>query len=335
MKIFKNICVFGLCSLAFFSCKNESKIDMNFPEKYEGKTVELIGFRDSTILNSATITDGKAEFLVQENDSVKFPLFTQIVIDGRVRAYYIAEKGEAYLVADSMSVPTGTPMNEKFSKMLAELDSVENLDDMDLYIKFAEKKYNENKGNPFGSYFGVEWLKYADPEKIDSFLNESPRDFRDSRRVKHYVNFARLRAATAPGKKYVDFPGETATGGKTSLAKMVIPGKYTLVDFWASWCPYCIKELPDLDNLYSTFKDKGLEIVGVAVRDQPEATKGMVEKKNIPWKILYNTQKTPYDIYGFSGIPHHMLIGPDGTIISRGESVEQIRTRLSKLIGNN
>lgn len=72
--------------------------------------------------------------------------------------------------------------------------------------------------------------------------------------------------------------------------------------------------------------------MGVAVRDLPEDTKEMMKKKEIGWGVLYNTQKVPYEIYGFSGIPHHMLIGPDGIIISRGENADAIRKRLESSI---
>lgn len=47
--------------------------------------------------------------------------------------------------------------------------------------------------------------------------------------------------------------------------------------------------------------------------------------------MIYNTQKVPYDIYGFSGIPHHILLDPDGVIISRGENTAKIRERLEQL----
>lgn len=331
MRGLKNIIAVSFASLALMACNRESKIDMSFSDKYEGKTVELMNFADSTVINSALIKDGKAFFVTSESDSVKFPLFASIVIDGRVRAYYIVEPGQAQL-SDSISVPTGTPSNDKFATLLAQLDSVESLDDMAKYVDFAENKYNENKDNVFGPYFGVEWLKYAEPAKVDSFMNKAPEAFRNARRVKHYEGFARLRGLTSPGKPYVDFAGENVRGGKVMLSQLVPKGKYTLVDFWASWCPYCIKELPEMKALYTDYKDKGFDIVGVAVRDKSEDTQAMAEKKEIPWKILFNTQKVPYDIYGFSGIPHHMLIGPDGTIISRGESVEQIRIRLASLI---
>ena len=334
MKKILSVLAVGGILLSTAACKKESKIEMNLSDKYEGKTVELISFADSTVLSSAVITDGKAEFVNQESDSLKFPLFAQIVIDGRIRAYYVMEDGVSQLT-DSMSVPTGTPLNDRFSTLLATLDSIENLDDMEQYVEFAEKSYNDNKDNVLGAYFGVEWLKYADPAKVDSFLNVSPKDFRDTKKVRYYEAFARHRAQTAPGMKYTDFEGETVSGNKTTLSSYIVPGHYTLLDFWASWCPYCIKELPDLASLYSDFHDKGFDIVGVAVRDKTADTEAMVKKRDLKWNILYNTQKVPYDIYGFSGIPHHILLDPDGVIISRGENVAKIRERLEEYLGGN
>ena len=155
MKKTASIILCAAVSLAFAACKKESKIEMNFPEKYEGKTVEVMNFADSTVLATAVVTDGKASFASTENDSVRFPLFTQIVIDGRIRAYYIMEEGTAQL-CDSMSVPSGTPLNDRFSTMLSSLDSIENLDDMTMYLDYVEKTYNENKDNAIGEYFGIE-----------------------------------------------------------------------------------------------------------------------------------------------------------------------------------
>lgn len=333
-KFLSSIIYIGLAGLALTGCREKSgSIELSFSDKdkFEGKTVEVVNFADSAIIASAVITDGAAKFSMSENDTLKFPLFTQVMIDGRTRAFYIIEPGKAVL-ADSVSAATGTPLNDKFSVMLSELDSIENLDDMAMYLDYAEKAYNDNKETPIGTYFGVEWIKYAEPQKVDSFLNLAPADFRALKKVQHCEETARHRALTAPGMKYTDFDGENANGAKMSLSSVVKPGNYTLIDFWASWCPYCIKELPDLQQLYADYSDKGFEIVGVAVRDKPEDTANMVSKHNLPWPIIYNTQRVPYDIYGFSGIPHHILLDPEGVILSRGESVAQIRQRLESLI---
>lgn len=332
-KILYNIICVGTIALTLASCKDRAgSIEINFSDrdKFEGKTVEVVNFADSAVIASAVITDGKVNFKAEENDTLAFPLFTQIMIDGRTRAFYIMEPGKAVL-ADSLSVASGTPLNDKFSDMLSKLDSIENLDDMEMYLNYAEKAYNENKESPIGTYFGVEWIKYADPQKVDSFLNVAPQEFRAMRKVKQCEETAKLRALTGPGMKYIDFNGESAEGKQISLSSFVKPGNYTIIDFWASWCPYCIKELPDLQQLYTDYSDKGVEIIGVAVRDKSEDTANMVAKHNIAWPVIYNTQRVPYDIYGFAGIPHHILLDPDGIIISRGESVAEIRQRLETL----
>jgi thiol-disulfide isomerase/thioredoxin len=317
--------------LGFGSCKKESKLSIEFPDKYEGKTVELIEYMDSTILATTIVKDGKAEFITTETDGLKFPFFTQVAVDGKTQAYYIAEPGNA-IVSDSTFVAVGTPMNNKLERLMARLDSVDDLDNMPMYIDFVESEYNANKKNVLAGFLGVEFIKFADPNKVDSFLNVAPATFKSARRVKFYENRARLRLATAPGMKYSDILGENEAGKPLKLSQLVESGSYTLVDMWASWCPYCIRELPELKEMYAEFSSKGFDIVGVAVRDLPDDTRQMVAKQELPWKVLYNTQKAPYDIYGFSGIPHHILIGPDGTIISRGENADQIKERLSTLL---
>ncbi len=322
----------SLCALLLAMCacsKPEGRLEIQFPDRFEGKTVELMNYRDSSLVATAVINGGRVSFVTQESDSLSFPQFMQVNVDGRIQAFYIAEEGNA-LVTDSTSIATGTPLNDRFSRLMATLDSIENLDDMDGYVAFAEEQYNANHDNPLGDYFGIEWLKYADPTRVDSMLSKASKAFRESKRVRFYENFARLRLATSPGRKYVDFAGEDAGGRSQKLSGLVRGGKYILIDFWASWCPYCIRELPELKALRTDFGDN-LEIVGVAVRDLPDDTRAMVKKQNITWPVLYNTARTPYDIYGFSGIPHHILLAPDGTIISRGENIARIRERLTTL----
>lgn len=323
----------GIAALLSACGEKEARLDIQFPERFEGKTVELMNYKDSTIIGVAEVKEGKASFVTVASDSVALPQFMQLAVDGRICAYYIAESGQAF-VTDSTNVAKGTPLNNRFATLLASLDSIENLDDMNKYVEFSELQYNANRDNPIGDYFGIEWLKFAAPEKVDSMLRVASPEFRDSRRVRHYENFARHRLATSPGHKYVDFEGENEAGKKIKLSSLVNSGKYTIVDFWASWCPYCIKELPELKQLSADFSPT-VNVVGVAVRDLPEDTKAMVEKQEIPWPVLFNTQKVPYDIYGFSGIPHHMLIAPDGTIVSRGESAAQLRDRLEALVADS
>lgn len=320
-------------ALLLSSCaKKEARLKATFPEDFNDREVELLAFQDSVVIARDTIRDGKAEFLTVESDSLKFPMLASLNVDGRVRAFYIIEPGEATLVTDSMRVAKGTPLNERLESFMLQLDSVEALDDMNLYTAFAERVYNAESQNPIGGYFGIEYLKFADPAKIDSLIAKAPESFRNSRRTKHYLGFARLRAATSPGRPYADLDGEDAAGHPLMLSRYVEAGKYTLVDFMASWCPYCIKDMPRLKDLKEKYAAKGLNLVSVAVRDTPADTRTAVEKHGITWPVVYNTGKRPYDIYGFAGIPHYILIGPDGKIIARSEMLSVATSALDKAL---
>ena len=79
-------------------------------------------------------------------------MFTAVTIDGRTRAFYIVEPGTASL-NDSTSTAAGTALNDKFANLLNTLDSIGDAEDMDAYLSFVEKSYNDNKNNPIGSYF--------------------------------------------------------------------------------------------------------------------------------------------------------------------------------------
>ena len=95
------------------------------------------------------------------------------------------------------------------------------------------------------------------------------------------------------------------------------PGRYTIVDFWASWCGPCVRQLKVIKELYAKYKDKGLDVVGVAVWDKPEDTEKAIKSHELPWPCIINAQTIPTDLYGIQGIPCILLINPDGIIVSR------------------
>ncbi len=315
----------------FAGCQKErSTLEARFQEKFEGKTVEMVSFADSAILKKGVVKDGRVVFDNADLMS-ELPRLVELTIDGRVNAFAVVEPGKA-VVADSLHVATGTPLNDRFALLMASLDSVENLDDMNKYVDFADNSYAANSDNPIGLYFALEVIKFAEPARVDSILALLPSDFKASKKAVRFIRSAELRRGTAPGSNYTDFSAPDKNGKEVKLSDFITPGHYTIVDFWASWCPWCIKELPRLKEIQAEYGSKGVDIVGVAVRDKIEDTEASVAKHEISWKVMYNAQRVPYDIYGFTGIPHLMLIGPDGKIIARGESAEQTAKRIETLI---
>ena len=326
------VCLAGLGSaVALTSCHKEGHLDVSMAPRFEGKEVNIASYGDSVILASAVVKDGKVSFDYSQLENIDEPILAQMLVDGRTRACFVIEEGVTRI--DTAFNVTGTPLNDRMSQLFSKADSIENLDDNGLYLKFVEKTYNENKDNPIGEFFVTEMVRYYDSARIDSVLKQAPVAVKNSKRIKRYIDAARLRSATAPGSHFTNFSARQPDGKMKSLADFAGKGKWTLVDFWASWCPYCIKEMPQLKQIYEKYNGKNFNMVGVAVRDKAPDTKDAVEKFKIPWNIIYNAGRIPYDIYGFTGIPHLMLISPDGTIVSRGETPAQIEKRLDQALG--
>lgn len=122
-----------------------------------------------------------------------------------------------------------------------------------------------------------------------------------------------------PGMQFIDFDAMALDGSMVKLSDYVGKGKYVLIDYWASWCGPCKEEAEEtLRPLYEKFKDDGrFMILGVGTWEKPERTIKALEKLKYPWTQIVGAGKVPMVLYGFSGIPEIMLIGPDGKIVGR------------------
>ena len=93
-----------------------------------------------------------------------------------------------------------------------------------------------------------------------------------------------------------------------------------------------VQEIPNLKEVYAKYRSKGLEMLSVAVWDEPQATKDTARAYGVNWKQIINAQRVPTDLYGIEGIPHIILFGPDGTILKRDLRGEAIAEEIAKHI---
>lgn len=107
-------------------------------------------------------------------------------------------------------------------------------------------------------------------------------------------------------------------------------GKYVLIDFWASWCGPCRQESPNVVKLYKKYKDLGFTIYSVSLDDNREKWMEAIKKDGLIWpnhvSDLLQWKSPMPQLYGFNGIPHTVLVNPDGKIIGtglRGPALEQ------------
>lgn len=93
-------------------------------------------------------------------------------------------------------------------------------------------------------------------------------------------------------------------------------GKYVLLDFWGTWCGWCIKGIPEMKEYYAKYKDR-IEFVGIDCRDTEEKWKEGVAKHELPWTNLYSGDGQEIVIaYGVQGYPTKIIIGPEGKIVA-------------------
>lgn len=125
---------------------------------------------------------------------------------------------------------------------------------------------------------------------------------------------ARQKALESGQAPAPDFTLPDLKGNPVSLAQF--RGKWVILDFWGSWCMWCIKGFPALKEAYE--KNKGnLEVIGIDCGDSPEAWKAAVEKFKLPWVHLYNadTPDSVDKLYGIQGFPTKMIVNPEGKIV--------------------
>ena len=125
------------------------------------------------------------------------------------------------------------------------------------------------------------------------------------------------------GRDAPDFTATDVHGNEFRLSSL--KGKYVVLDFWGSWCKWCIKGFPEMKEAYAELKGKNVEFVGIACKDQPDKWRKTVADNELPWINVVNGKNPDItQIYFVKGYPTKIIIDPQGTIVNvtLGESPE-------------
>ena len=112
-------------------------------------------------------------------------------------------------------------------------------------------------------------------------------------------------------------------------------GKAVLVQFWASWCPDCNREMPAVLDAYRQFHDQGLEIVGISLDKDRAALAATIKKKNMAWPQFFDGRGWDNEVavrYGVRGIPELWLVDGTGRVVATGVQVDQLASMIPPLL---
>ena len=267
----------------------------------------------------------------------------------------IVEPGNIQIGAwedDKHHVATGTPLNDanmQFSQALDSLfksnpsvrpetlypfiypyikENVGNLLGIYLFERYEASMFNDMRLELAGDLYAAHKDgKYADlVSKIEKMMERERQ-------------MAELAKTVQPGNPYKNISGESIDGKELSLKSIIERegNRYVLLEFWATWCAPCMKEVPYLKEAYTKFRGKGFEIYSMSIDKEDDKDKWMqtIKEKGMEWtNVLRTDAKNTTEAYGVQGIPANFLIDcSTGQIIATNLRGNALTMKLEELTG--
>lgn len=327
----------------------------------DGDTVYLQDFMNRQLvkLDSAIVKNGTFKFTGNQESPV-YRYITYIKGDKQYVADLFLENGKINVKLGEETSVGGTVNNDVYQKFSNDFIAAQKemndfykaiqedttLSDEQRQAKMNELEAKEEKAmdmiyntieqnitNAVGIHLLPSYASAFSEEKQQALVEKVPAEMVNDniKRIKDHLD---LVAKTAVGQKFADFEMKTPEGNNVKLSDFVSKNKYTLVDFWASWCGPCRQEMPNVVESYKIYKPKGFEIVGVSLDRDEESWKKGIAELNITWPQMSDVKYWDCEaakLYGVNAIPATVLIDQEGTIVERNLRGEALKKRLAEL----
>ena len=205
------------------------------------------------------------------------------------------------------------------------------------YIYQALSKFFQKGDEVYEEAFAFTVEKYSallTHDQIYSFLNPLHASVRKVPVVNELIQSIEREKKVSKGKEAPDFVARDIAGKEYHLTDF--RGKYVYLEFSASWCGWCKKEIPFMKTAYDKLKGKDIVIITMMMDDKLEVWKKDVEKYQLPWLSLSDLKGMKHSeiakMYNISGVPMSFLINPEGIIVEKDLRGEDLLPTLLKHI---
>lgn len=325
----KRLAVTALVALTLASCQETPKgyvINGEVAGMPEGK-IYLKSFRNKMFfdVDTAEVKDGKFTFKGEVDQPLLFGLATenmdypvQLFVENTTMDVKIGDDGETITVQNS---PVNTVFQENADKVFEDGYDIDSL-----IAKYPD--------SPAAAFYLYRYFTYQLPlddlkatrARISLALGDCPY-------VKDLDGIIKQLENVQIGKTAPEFSLPDTAGVSVSLSDF--RGKYVLLDFWASWCPPCRRENPNVVKAFNEYKDKNFTIIGISLdKDKSKWLKAIADD-NLTWTHLSDLKYWDSEIpalYGMRGIPANVLLDPDGVIIAKNITGEDLHQKLKEVI---
>jgi peroxiredoxin len=191
------------------------------------------------------------------------------------------------------------------------------------------KNINDNKDTFWGPLLMISLTSYLTEKEKPQYeaFSQKAKDSYYGKMVKNELYPAGFVRQKAP-----DFVVKDTESKEIHLSELVKGHKYLLIDFWASWCHPCRKEIPNLKAQYQLYGDKGLQIVSIST-DKVEADwKKALNEEKLSWPNFRDTTGSISDTYKIRFIPKMFLVNSQGIVVAEDLRGEVLANKLKEVL---